>query len=259
MRILIAEAKTMTGCNGPVTPAAALAHTPALDAAATALMAEWSRWSAADIALTLKISPAMASDFLLMAREFPDKAHGSAAIEAFTGVVFKAFDYRSLNAAEKERVAGAVNIISSAYGWRRADDIIKRYRLDFTPRMAPDDLSMAAYWKPQATRLLIESMQAAAETEILDLLPADAAKCIDRAAVVKAGIHFCKVDFRTVSGTSLRTPHSTLLKTLRGRLLRDIIRHNITSLADVATFEGESMTAAPGSDPQQGTITFLTA
>ena len=67
----------------------------------------------------------MARKLRQMIYDFPYKESGCVAIEAFTGVVFKAFEYSSLSAQEKQITNRCVGIVSSLYGWLRPDDIIK--------------------------------------------------------------------------------------------------------------------------------------
>lgn len=259
MRILIAESKTMTHCDGLITPAVLAARRPCLDPVATTLMESWSQWSPSAIASALKVSPAIAADFMTMAYEFPNKTLGSKAIEAFTGVVFKALDYGSLSPDEKTRADRMVNIISSVYGWLRSDDIVKRYRLDYTARMAPSNETMARYWRPVVTPLLADSLRCTGDNEIVDLLPADAAKCIDWSKI-KHLARVVKVDFKSVAdGGRLKTPHSTLLKTLRGRLLREILHKNIGTIGQLFTLTSSTMWVDPESDPDSGTLTILVA
>ena len=249
----------MTSCSQAVTPAMLRRHRPGFDAEATELMEGWARWSVAQVSEALKVSPALASEFLKMAYEFPNKNVGERALWAFTGVVFRALDVNSLGAQEQERICKCVDVISSAYGWLRGDDIVKAYRLDYARRVAPAGETMAAFWKPRVTGHLLESMHAAGETELLDLLPGDAAKCVDW-KIVGRRAKVVKVDFRAMAdGGKLTTPHSTLLKTLRGRLLRDIVMQDIRSIADLMHYESDRMCVSGESDPSEGLITILTA
>lgn len=257
MRILIAESKTMAACTGTVAAVAMAGHRPRLDSIATFFMEDWGKWPVDEIANTLKISVPMSQQFKRMAYEFPNKGTGCKALEAFTGVVFKALDYSSLSIEEKERADNTVDIISSLYGWLRGGDIVKPYRLDFTTKVAPTGESMAGYFKRLITPLLLESMTEANEDEILDLLPTDAEKCLDW-RWIKRQKRVLKVDFRSMtSGGQLTTPHATLLKTLRGRLLRDIIVHDIHSFTDLMAYESPTMCIDPDSNPSSGKITIL--
>ena len=158
MRILIAESKTMAECATPVSTGQLKRHRPELDSIATLLMKDWSKWTIEEIADRLRISLSLAAAFKRMAYEFPNKTTGSNAIEAFIGVVFRALDYASLTEGEQKRAEETVNIISSLYGWLRGDDIVKPYRLDFTTRMAPTRETMARYWRPLITPMLLESI-----------------------------------------------------------------------------------------------------
>lgn len=257
MRLLIAEAKTMTGCDTIVPADVLAAHRPMMDSTATSLMETWSHLQPEEISRALKVSPALAAHFLRLAYEFPNKALGQRAIEAFTGVVFKAFDFQSLPAEAQTRAFSRVNIISSAYGLLRADDIVKAYRLDYSARVAPEGMAMARFWQPLITPALIESLRRDGDEVVIDLLPADAAKCLDWNAIRKTA-RVVRIDFRALAdGGSLKTPHSTLLKTLRGRLLREIILRDIDSVESLAALDTPTLSAAPDSDPAADTLTFL--
>ncbi len=240
MLTLIAESKTMLDRELPVSPEQFEANTPAGEAAADEIMARVAGMDAEDIAAAIKISPAMAAKVVRMAYEFPNKQTGLRAIDAFTGVVFKNFDFSSLSPEEKERTNQHVRIISSLYGWLRPEDIIKPYRFDFTTPLAPDDKTFAAFWKKDVTIQLVRYLQANSETSILNLLPADAAKCIDW-KLVKRFAKVWKVDFKEQDGSAVRTPHAGKLKALRGTLLREIITQGIESPTQLLTLETDTL------------------
>ena len=137
MLILIAESKTMTPCGNAVSKADYAACRPMLESDADAIMETVRSLSADELVATVKISLPMVRKLQQMAYEFPNKAVGSRAIEAFTGVVFKAFDYASLDEEARRNTTGCVRLLSSLYGWLRPDDIVKAYRTDFTTPLAP--------------------------------------------------------------------------------------------------------------------------
>ncbi|MDE6551955.1 MAG: YaaA family protein, partial [Muribaculaceae bacterium] len=236
MLILIAESKTMLEQELPVSRECYEANTPAGEAFADETMSRVADMDVADIAAAIKISPAMAAKVIRMAYEFPNKQTGLRAIDAFTGVVFKNFGYSSLSPEEKERTAANVRIISSLYGWLRPEDIIKPYRFDFNTPLAPDDKTFAAWWRKDVTIHLVRQLKATGKKNILNLLPADAAKCIDW-KLVKNFAKVWKVDFKEHDGSAVRTPHAGKLKALRGYLLREIITQNITSPTPLLTLE----------------------
>lgn len=223
MITLIAESKTMTACDRPV----AKARLPVFSQQADRIVYELRGMSPAELASTVRISLAMAANLCRMIYDFPYKGAGSRAIEAFTGVVFKAFDYPSLDTEARQYTSDNVRILSSIYGYLRPDDTIKAYRFDYTTRLAPDDNSFARYWRQPVTRVLLDDLKKGYHTEVLDLLPTEAARMIDFDLLRDNGITVLHPDFKRVGGG--RTPHATLLKTLRGNLLRDIVQGNVSA------------------------------
>ncbi len=257
MLILIAESKTMTPCADAVSPDIVVAHTPAFDAEAAEIMESLRGASAEELAADAKLSLPLGRRLKEMIYEFPNKQSGGRAIESFTGVVFKAFDYSSLTPLEKARADERVRLISSLYGWLRPDDIIKPYRFDFTTRLAPEGKSFAAYWAPQVTAALLRRLEETGETDVLNLLPADATRCIDLRAIAPYA-RVWRADFKEIlPGGKTRTPNAGRLKTLRGELLRQIITDDITTPEGLTGVSSPHFAAA-GTPAPDGTITFHT-
>lgn len=258
MLILIAESKTMAPCNATVSPQTYSSHRPALEADADMIMESLRGVAANVLAEDVKLSMPMVNRLQQMVYEFPNKALGAKAIEAFTGVVFKAFDYPTLNSAEKDETEKRLRIISSLYGWLRPDDIVKPYRFDFTTPLAPGGKRFAAYWKNQVTECLLKELSANGHKEILDLMPGDATKCINWKQV-KPNAKVFKVDFKEILPEgAIRTPNAGRLKTLRGQLLRQIIKENITTCHRLMEVTGENYYAT-GTVTPEGIILFHTA
>lgn len=174
-----------------------------------------------------------------MIYEFPNKSLGERAITAFTGVVFKALDYDTLTLSERARCASEVRIISSLYGLLRPDDIIKPYRLDFTTKVSPTGTALNSFLKKDVTIRLVKTLREESRTEILNLLPADAAKCVDWKIVKK----FCKVwkvDFVEVcDGEKTKTPAANKLKTMRGKLLRQLLVEGINNISELKNIKSD--------------------
>ncbi len=236
MLILIAESKTMSNPL-PVNDSDAFDnHCPLTQDRVEELISSWRELTVDQLAGAIKISPALARSMKLMIHDFPDKSRMSPAIEAYTGVVFKALDFKSLSEEAKQNAVARVRIISSLYGYMRPDDLIKPYRLDFTTVMTPPAIMMSRYWRETVTRLLFNDLSGEGSTEILDLMPADAAACIDFRQ--PAGITVKKADFKeTLDGGRRRTPTANRLKTLRGKLLRHIITNDITDFTSLTSVE----------------------
>lgn len=257
MLILIAESKTMTACADSVSPSLYAAHTPEFEAEADAIMQSIGSLTAHELAAAVKISLPMAQRFKLMIHDFPNKSAGAKAIEAFTGVVFRSLDSRSLSAGDMNRFYGSVRIISSLYGLLCPDDIIKPYRLDFTTPLAPEGKRMAAYWRENVTDAILQYARVNSCRNLLNLMPGDAERCIDLKRV-EAEAKMWKAEFLEVKpGGSAATPTANRLKTLRGTLLRQIITKNITEPQQLIGIESNHYIAEmkPGCD---NTITFTT-
>lgn len=244
MLILIAESKTMGRCEQHTGPLAYNAHRPATEDVADEIMESLRGATAEELATDVKISLPLARKLMEMIYEFPNKKLGGEAVKEFTGVVFKALDASSLSSREHARLCKRVRIISSLYGWLKPDDIIKQYRLDFTTPVAPDGKTLAAYWRETVTELLMKTIDAEAHEDIINLLPGDAARCIDWRSIEKRA-KVWKIDFQEMlSGGKTRTPNAGRLKTLRGRLLRQIIVENINSATDLLSIEGNGYASA---------------
>lgn len=238
MLTLIAESKTMRACDTHVDAGLATSHTPLYNSEATTIMMSLYSLDLGELAKAVKISTALVAKLRLSISDFPDRSTGCSAIEAFTGVVFKAFDYPTLPEQARCNTTANVRIISSLYGWLRPDDVIKAYRLDFTSHAGPQGETMSTFWRTNVTDALLAELDKTGETEILDLLPGDAAKCIDWKRV-KAVAKVAKADFvEPTDGGRLKTPHSGRLKMLRGSLLRQIVCDGIGSFSEVSELVG---------------------
>ena len=257
MLVLIAESKTMAPCTGKVTLRDWECHRPSLESLARDIMSGLEAMTVDELAAKVKISVPMARKLRLMIYDFPYKESGAAAIESFTGVVFKAFEYPSLREAEKERANRCIGIISSLYGWLRPDDIIKPYRFDFTNQLAPDGATLAGYLRQGVTDCVISWIENEKDYNVLNLLPGDAARCIDWPRI-ESRAKVWKAEFQEIqAGGSMKTPNSNRLKTLRGKLLRQIITDSITTPQQLMAVETESYISEKTSLP--GQLLFLTA
>ena len=247
----------MTACDGAGSPDGLKLHAPVGEESAGEIMTHIADMSAMELASVAKFSGAMAVKAIKLAYEFPDKSRGERAVEAFTGVVFRAFDYSSLDEAEKRRADSDIRLISSLYGWLKPDDIIKAYRLDFNTLLAPEDkpspgekpLSAFAktfsasekpmwnFWKRDVTISLVKEIKERNGEAVLNLLPGDAAKMIDW-KLVKNFAKVWKVDFKELlDGGGWKTPTANRLKELRGHLLREIITRRLESPRDLLALD----------------------
>ncbi|MCH5236612.1 MAG: YaaA family protein [Muribaculaceae bacterium] len=235
MIILIAESKTMVSSETVITPEDFSRNKPIYEEKADEIMGYLGRLPIAELVEATGLSSSLASKMQRYIYEFPNKGLGLKAIEAFTGVVFKALDFTTLSDVAKLHCEEKVRIISSLYGWLRPSDIVKPYRLDFKSKASPTHVALNAFWKQNVTIALVKMLKVLGENTVLNLLPSDAAKCIDW-KLVKNFCNVWKVDFVeiTQNGT-MKAPTASKLKTMRGTLLRQILTDDINDIASLKT------------------------
>lgn len=257
--ILIAESKTMSSRQNEISHEEFLAFRPLFDGIANAIMDSLRERSQEQLSEEAGITLKLASALQRMIYEFPNKTLGLRAIEAFTGVVFRQLHLSEYDEAQCRFLCENVRIISSLYGWVRPDDIIKPYRFDFKSHVAPLGETLMKYWKKDVTIALVRDLRKKGDTEIIDLLPSDASKCIDW-KLVKRFAKVYKVDFKTVVGPDeTKTPNSGRLKELRGRLLEHIILGGVSASDQIASLETSEFMPDPAGPTYPFYISFLTA
>lgn len=257
--ILIAESKTMSTAQQDITPEEFKVSRPLFDGGANAIMDSLRGHSLEQLSAEAGITMRLAASLQHMIYEFPNKSLGIRAVRAFTGVVSRQLHPVDYDDAQRRFLNDNVRIISSLYGWLRPEDIIKSYRFDFSSHVAPMGETLMKYWKKDVTIALVRELQAKGDSEIIDLLPSDASKCIDWKLVKRfARVH--KVDFKTVDGSDrMKTPSAGRLKELRGRLLDVIIRQQIIDPAEIAALESSDFMPAPDGPTFPSYISFITA
>lgn len=232
MLILIAESKSMSRQIVDVAPSTYARYKPLYESSASDIMGMLSGKSAHQLSQETGLGPKSAEALSRFIYDFPYKNTGLTAIESYAGIVFRNFDFNSLDNAPKEYAIDNIRIISSLYGWLNLTDIIKPYRLDFGMKVARGGGSLMNYWKRHLTVKLIKELQERGDHEVLNLLPMDASKCIDWKIVKNfAKVHIA--NFRQQDGNKLRTPNATRLKELRGKLLRHISERLIKTASDL--------------------------
>lgn len=257
--ILIAESKTMAAGQREVSREEFVEHRPLFDGIANAIMDSLRDRSVEQLCAEAGITARLAVSLRRMIYEFPDKSLGIRAVRAFTGVVFRQLNIDAYSDAQKAFLSANLRIISSLYGWLRPDDVIKPYRFDFKSHVAPLGETLMKNWKKDVTIALVRDLQARGDRVIIDLLPADASKCVDW-KLVKRFAKVYKVDFKTIIGPDeTKTPNSGRLKELRGRLLDQIIREGVTDPAAIATLESADYMPDPAGPTHPGYLSFLTA
>lgn len=97
-------------------------------------------------------------------------------------------------------------------------------------------LTPMRFWRELTTDALLEKLSSTASDTILNLLPKDAAACIDMKRL-SASATIITPDFKIQKSGGLATPQAGLLKAWRGQLLREIIKGDISSPAALKEIE----------------------
>lgn len=238
MLILIAEAKSM--CEAQPT-ADYQTHRPEFEANAETIIERLRGKSVAELSADLKLGPKNAVRLYEDIYNFNDKSTGVQALHGYTGVVFRALDASTLSSEALAKAQSDLRIVSSLYGLLRPKDIIKPYRLDYNMKIAPDGRSAAAYWRPINTDSIHRYISESGDNTIINLLPGEAAKCIDFKAI-KSVAEVYDVNFQEYKSDGVMgAPHSEKLKRLRGLLLRHILTHNISDIKTLCTTKFDDM------------------
>ncbi|GAA4722910.1 peroxide stress protein YaaA [Pedococcus ginsenosidimutans] len=118
--------------------------------------------SRADAAEVLGVSPNLADDVARNTRLWT--APTLPAAQVYTGVLYDALDYPTLDAAAKRRANRWLVVVSALYGAVRPTDAIVPYRLSMAVNL-PGVGPLASAWKPELGRVL---PQAAASGVVVD-------------------------------------------------------------------------------------------
>lgn len=232
MITLIAESKTMS-VNHPEVFDPSLLTEPIFSKEALELAHSFSSLSVEEIMERMVVSMPLAIKAKKLFFEFQISDDRKSPLTEYTGEVFRAFDVSTLPQDAVDFTANRLFIISSLYGLLRATDLIKPYRFDFDIEFPGSGETVQKDWKQKITIAFVKMLEERGETEVLDLLPGEAAKCLDW-KVIKKFARVMKVNFKTVNDKGqLKTPYSGKIKELRGKLLREIVTTHTDRLDEV--------------------------
>ena len=239
MLVLLAESKTMSNLEGTVDDKILAEHLPVFENTADGIMTRMESLSPADISSILGISHQLSVKAHNLAYEFSHKATGYEAIYGFTGEAFRSLDAKTLTPEALNYSKNNLQFISSVYGLLKSSDIIKPYRCEFNKPVAPDNKTPIQIFKPKITTYLVNYIKDNKVRDIINLLPADADKCIDW-KIVRAFAKVHKICFQTITPEGkLKTPIAKRLKELRGLMAREILLNQIDSFQELTNIRSE--------------------
>lgn len=150
-----------------------------------------------------------------------------AAIERYTGVLYKELDAASLGAVARRRLDRQVLVVSGLWGLVAPADPIPHYKLKMSASVAPLG-KLSTWWRPQVTEALAPR---AARARVWDLLPIEHSAAIDWSALApfeRITVRFEDADGKTVSHWN---------KLLKGSLVRWLVGRAATTVDDLAGFD----------------------
>ncbi|MCH5241757.1 MAG: YaaA family protein [Muribaculaceae bacterium] len=256
MLTLLAESKTMSGEQYPITDLEIGSHTPVLEPMADAIMEFLATKSPPEIASKLGISTQLAVKAHTLAYEFPHKLTGYSALKAFIGEAYRALDIQTIPAEKLEKSKDNLRIISSVYGILKPDDIIKPYRFEFNKNLTQDNKTPIQLFKSKNTVDLVNFIKGNKISDIIDLLPGEADKCVDW-KIIRAFASVHKICFQIITPEGrLKTPIAKRLKELRGLMYRFILENDVQSFQQLISTESDHFFYSP-KDSKPGLPVFI--
>ncbi len=156
------------------------------------------------------------------------------AIERYTGVLFNALDYPSLDASTQQAFDDHALLFSGLWGILRPTDLIPNYKLKIEAAL-PVLGKVSTFWEPHISSTLSELVDAQAPIDnqvVWDLLPGAHRRAWDGKAAVRAR---WRVKFVERKGEKLRTV-SHWSKALKGALVQFICERGLTEIDALADF-----------------------
>lgn len=184
-------------------------------------------WAPGSMAVA-ELDPGRAQVLRALGRRHPARTEPTlAAIDRYTGVLYRELDAASLGKVARRRLERSVLIASGLWGLVAPSDPIPDYKLKMGASLAPLG-KLSTWWRPQVTAALAPRVAGAT---VWDLFP------IEHAAAVSWG-HLAphrRVTVRFVDAADKTVSHWN--KLLKGSLVRWLVTTGASSVDQVADFD----------------------
>ncbi len=238
MQILLSCAKTMAEQSSVPTPRTTV---PAHLAEARQLAAELATLPTDELARLLRVNRRIAAENHLRYRRFHDS--DTAALAAYTGIVFKRIDPAGFSAADFEYAQQHLNITSFLYGLLRPLDAIRPYRLEGDAVLpGHDEQTVFAYWHERLTDALIDKIRYD-DGILVNLASGEMKRLFDWKRICREA-RVITPEFRIREGDRLKTI-VIYTKMCRGEMTRHILKNRITAPEALQSFEWEGFRFDP--------------
>lgn len=239
MQILLADAKLM---HASATAGAELS-TPQFEAQASLLAAEMARMNADELQRLMGCGAAAAEEARLRYARFAT-ASRLPAVMAYNGQAYKHLRADTLDASTLQYAQQRLWITSFLYGLLRPLDAIAPYRMEATVKLdATADRPIGHFWRDLLTEALIAAVQA--DDGILLHLSTAEYQQLFHWQQVEQQCTVVQPLFYVETAGRLKV-QAVWAKTCRGAMTRWLLDNRISSPADLAAFQYEGFTFAPG-------------
>lgn len=172
-----------------------------------------------------------------------------AAIERYTGVLYRELDAASLPAAARRQLDRSVLVVSGAFGLVAPQDPIPNYKLKMSANLPPLG-KLSTWWRPAITAALAAR---AGSAVVWDLLPLEHAAAIDWSQIDPAE----RLTVRFVDRSGATVNHWN--KLLKGSLVRWLAAHPRATVEDLAGFDHpQGYRFDPAATVAEGSVRRLT-
>lgn len=153
-------------------------------------------------------------------------------ITAFSGEVFKGFDFESLEDEIKNRASKTIFILSGLYGILRPYDLISPYRLEMGLNFSPDKNSKNLYffWKNKINKFFLENLKN--EEPLINLASLEYFKVLDKSVLKNRIITPIFKEFKNGKFTNV----SVFTKHARGVMARYLVERNLENIEDLKLY-----------------------
>ena len=150
-----------------------------------------------------------------------------AAIERYTGVLYKELDASTLGAVARRRLNRSVLTVSGLWGLVAPTDPIPHYKLKMSANVKPLG-KLSTWWRPQLTAALAPRVERSLVWDLLPIEHTAAVRWTDLAPRERVTIRFVDADDKTVSHWN---------KLLKGSLVRWLVVTGATGVEQIADFD----------------------
>lgn len=212
-----------------------LPTTPRHEAMAHGLAARMAEFSAEQLAQLLRTNAKIGADNYARYQRFHDEDNPlMAALEAYTGVVFKYLEARSLDADTWRYAQEHLRITSFLYGLLRPMDAIRAYRLEGGVCLEGMAGDIFAHWRDVLTPMLLEDVAKAGGA--LCHLASDEMRRLFHWRTIEAEVEQLYIpEFHLVEDGKLKTK-VVYTKMARGAMTRYILTNRITTREGLEAF-----------------------